>query len=77
VFARKQKIPQCSLQPGHYIDHSAIFLVTIPTNGVGFGYVSQNFKKTRLIRIFCGSHEINLVLEFYTPTNALIYTIKY
>jgi len=65
LSARNKKIPQCSLQHGHYIDHRVIFLVTIPTNGVGFDYVSQNFKKTHLIRskirIFCGSHEINLV----------------
>ena len=60
VSARNQKIPQCSLQRGHYIDHSVIFLVTISTNGDGFSYVSQNFKITHLsrryIRIFCGSH---------------------
>ena len=60
MSARNQKIPQYSLQTGHYFDHSVIFLVTLSTNGVGFGYVCQNFKKTLLsrsyIRIFCGSH---------------------
>jgi hypothetical protein len=60
VSARNQKIPQCSLQRGHYIDHSFIFLVTVSTNGIGVGYISHNFKITHLsrsyIRIFCGSH---------------------
>ena len=46
MSARNQKIPQYSLQTGHYFDHSVIFLVTLSTNGVGFGYVCQNFKKT-------------------------------